>query len=167
MQKTALFDQLIIFLRTTTDASAVDTCLQEFIDTFFTPKKLEDQQQIFRKLPKNIANILIASFATTPITPENQIRIKREIDELTDKLRTCKNIQMTIAFQPNEETITYFSDWVKNNVNKELLIDLRFDKSIVGGAVVIAGGAYKDYSVRKNLSNRFQIQRDDIMGLLE
>src|SRR5579859_4269690 len=167
MQTPAQFDQLMTFLRTTTDASAVDTCLQEFIDTFFTAKKLEEQQQIFRKLPKNVANLLIEAFALEAITPENQIRIKREIDELTDKLRSCKNIQMTIAFQPNEETITYFSEWVKNNINKELLIDLRFDKTIVGGALIIVAGAYKDYSVRKKLSDRFQIQRDDILGLLE
>ena len=167
MIQPALFDQVITKLRTTSDVSQVLLCLEEFIDTFFSPKNLQEQQLIFRKLPLDLANVFISSFASQPITPESQITIKRSVDGLTDQLHRLKSLQLTIAFQPNEETITYFSEWVKKNIDKNLLIDLRFDKSIVGGAVIIIEGTYKDYSVRKNLANRFQIQRDDIFGLLE
>lgn len=167
MNGPALFDQILARIRTTADRAQVLSCFDEFIETFFSPKSLEEQQQIFRKLPSELATILVKAFANEKITPENQIRIKREIDELIDKLHTCKSMQLTIAFQANEETITFFSDWIKRNVKKDLLIDLRFDKSIVGGALIIADGSYKDYSVRKNLANRFQIQKEDILGLLD
>src|SRR6266404_2438995 len=167
MQNSALFDQVTAKLRTTSDLSGVLVCLGEFVDTFFSRKQLEDQQLIFRKLPKDLSDLLINSFATQPITPENQISIKRQIDELVDQLHRCKSLQLTIAFRATDETISLFSDWVKKNIRKDLLIDLHFDKTIVGGALIIADGAYKDYSVRKNLSNRFQIQREDILGLLD
>src|SRR5437868_15371536 len=134
MNSPALFDQIIANIRTKSDLSVLLVCLQEFIDTFFSPKQLREQQMIFRKLPKEVADLLITSFANEPITPENQIKVKREIDELIDQLHNCKSMQLTIAFQPNEETITLFSDWVKKNINKDLLIDLHFDKAIVGGA---------------------------------
>ncbi|HVA96346.1 MAG TPA: F0F1 ATP synthase subunit delta [Candidatus Acidoferrales bacterium] len=166
MSNSALFDQIIALLRTTSEVMQVLTCLEELTETFFSSKSAGDHQQVFRKLPKEISAILITGLASEPITPENQISIKRKIDELTDKLRTCKNIQLTIAFQPDEQTITLFSDWIKKNVSPELLIDMQFDKSIVGGAQIIAGGVFKDYTVRKSLANRFRIQRDDIMGLL-
>ena len=167
MQTPTLFDQVMERLRTTSDLSQVLLCLGEFVDTFFQRKSLQEQQTIFRKLPLEMANVFIAAFASQPVTPENQITIKRQIDELIDKLHLCKSMQLTIAFQANEETITLFSDWVKKNIDKNLLIDLHFDNAIVGGAVIIAHGAYKDYSVHKNLSNRFQIQREDILGLLD
>lgn len=167
MNNPALFDQIIAYIRTTSDLNYVFSCLEEFIATFFAPKDLEEQKKIFRKLPLEIAAIFIEKFASTPITLENQITIKREIDDLTDRLHQCKTVQLTIAFQPDEETVTYFSDWIKKNVKKDMLIDLRFNKAIVGGALIIADGAYKDYSVRKNLSNRFQIQKEDILGLLD
>lgn len=166
MHGPALFDQLMVHLRLTSEVSEVLTCLAEFEDTFFSAKTNEEQQLIFRSLPQQLADTLIKAVASQPITPENQITIKRTIDDLTDKLRTCKSIQMTIAFKPNEDVISLFSDWVKRNVGPNMLIDLKFDKSIVGGTLLIAGGNYKDYSVRKNLSNRFQIQRDEILGLL-
>jgi hypothetical protein len=167
MQQPALYDQIITKLRTKSDLTDVVVCLEEYIATFFSRKSLEEQQLIFRKLPKEIADLFITTLASRPLTPENQISIKRQIDELVDALHRCKTIELTIAFQANEETITLFSDWVKKNIRKDLLIDFHFDKAIVGGALIIADGAYKDYSVRKNLSNRFQIQREDIMGLLD
>lgn len=167
MNSSALFDQIAATLRVKADVSAVLVCLEEFVSTFFSSKTLQEQQQIFRKLPKATADILINALAREQLTPENQISVKRKIDELTKQLRTLKSIQLTIAFQPDEATITQFSDWVKNNISKNLLIDLQFDTSIVGGTLIIAGGIYKDYSVRKNLANRFQIQREEIMGLLE
>lgn len=166
MQNPALIDQLMSKLRLTSEITEVLNCLEEFTGTFFSAKTLEEQQLIFRALPQSIADILITAFAKESITPENQITVKRQIDELADKLRSCKSIQLTIAFQPDDATITLFSDWIKRNIRNDLLIDLKFDKSIVGGALIIAGGKYKDYSVRKNLSNRFQIQRDEILGLL-
>lgn len=167
MNSSALFDEVILKLRTTTDVSQVLICLEEFVNTFFSSKKLPEQQQIFRKLPKDLADLLIQAFASVPITLVNQISKKRSIDELSDHLRKCKTLQLTIAFRANEETIALFSDWIKKNINKNLIIDLRFDKTIVGGAIIIAAGAYKDYTVKKNLANRFQIQKDEILGLLD
>ncbi|HWY78880.1 MAG TPA: F0F1 ATP synthase subunit delta [Candidatus Sulfotelmatobacter sp.] len=166
MPQSALFDQIAMKLRVKADVSQVLVSLEEFTATFFSAKTLQEQQQIFNKLPKEIAYILTATLAKEPITPENQITIKRTIDELANALRNCKNIQLTIAFQPDDATITLFSDWIKKNVKPDILIDLQFDKSIVGGALLIAGGIYKDYSVRKNLATRFQIQRDEILELL-
>jgi F0F1-type ATP synthase delta subunit len=167
MKEPALFDEVIVRLRTTSDVSLVFACLEEFVNTFFSSKQLSEQQQIFRKLPKEIADMLIQAFASEPITLVNQISTKRKIDDFTDKLRKVKTLQLTIAFRCNEDTITLFSDWVKKNIKKDLIIDLHYDKTIVGGAVLIADGSYKDYSVKKNLSNRFQIQKDEIYGLLE
>lgn len=166
MQNPAFFDEIISRLRTTSEVSDVIHALEEFASSSFSPTKTSAQEQIFKKLSKEIAAIFITAFAK-PSTAAEQITLKREVNELLTKLRTCKSIKITIAFQPDEETINFFSDWIKRNVRPDLLIDLQFDKSIVGGAQIIAGGVYKDYSVKKNLTNRFQIQKDEIMKLLE
>ena len=163
----ALFDQLVTKLRTKTDVLAVLSCLEEFVASFFSAKSLEDQQEIFKRLPKDTAEILVQSLVREAITPENQITIKRHIDELRTELSACKTVQITLAFEPNDETLTLFSDWIKKNVNPELLIDLQFDKTIVGGILLIADGVYKDYSIRKRLANRFQIQREEIMAFVK
>lgn len=168
MNNPALFDEVIFRLRTTSDVEQVLLCMEEFVGSFFSAKKLPEQQQIFKKLPTELANLLIKAFATEAITPVNQISIKRRIDDLSDQLRRAKALQLTIAFRATEDTIALFSDWVKKNVSKNLLIDLHYDKNIVGGAILVShDGSYKDYSVKKNLAHIFQIQRDEIFGLLD
>lgn len=166
MQDTSLFDQIITQLRTTAELTQVLRSLEAFPDTLFSGKTSEECRLVFKDLPKQLADVLVTHFCTEPLTPENQISIKRQIDEVSDKLRTCKSIQITIAFQPDEEVISLFSDWVKRNVSNELLLDIQLNKTIVGGAQIISAGKFKDYSVHKRLANKFQIQREDIMGLL-
>src|SRR6185437_7408892 len=99
----ALFDQLISQLRLTSEVEEILNCLEEFAATFFSAKTPEEQRLIFSVLPQQIAEILIKAFAQQAITPENQIAVKREIDDLSDKLRTCKSIQLTIAFKADDQ----------------------------------------------------------------
>lgn len=166
MNNTALADQLIQKIRTTSELAQVRECFERFLDTFLSLKSEEEKGKIFQDLPKELSSLLISTFAPIQITPENYVTTKQQIDSATDKLRTCKTIHMTIAFKPDEATITLFSDWIKKNVSPTLLLELNYDATIVGGVQLIAGGVFKDYSVRKNLANRFQIQREEITELL-
>lgn len=166
MADSTLFDQLIVKLRTMDEVSHVIHSLEEFSGTFYSPKTFEEQQHVFSKLPKELGDILLTEIVPVPVTRENQIETKRKVDQLMENLKRCQNIKLTIAFLPNDTTISLFSDWVKKNIKPEMLIDLQFDRTIVGGALLISSGAYKDYSVKKKLSNFFQIQRNEIIRLL-
>jgi len=167
MNDSALFDKIMATLRTTVECSQVIACLAEFAATSFSSTTSPQREQIFRKIPTQIAPLLNDMLSKASYTAEEQIVVKRQINDLLDKLRTYKSIKLTIAFRPNDETIAFFSDWIKKNVKIDLLVDLQFDKSIVGGAQIIAGGVYKDYSVKKKLADRFQIQKEEILSLLD
>jgi hypothetical protein len=166
MDNTALFDQVAAKLRLKSEMTAVIICLDEYMNDFFAPKGSSNIQTVFDNLPPEIGQVLKAEFLKEEVTHENQPIVNKKIDELKTKLRTMRIVQLTLAFQPDEEAIKLFSEWVKKNISPTALIDLQFDKTIVGGALIISDGQYKDYSVRKQLSGRFQIQRDEIMGLL-
>jgi hypothetical protein len=162
-----LNDQIITKLRLKSELTEVLVCLEEFVASFFAPGEQSDHQTIFDRLPNGLSQLFDDAFLKEPITHENQGTVKKNVEELQEKLRTCKTMQLTLAFQPDDATITVFSEWVKKNVDPKMLIDLQFDKTIVGGALIVAGGIYKDYSVRKGLANRFQIQKEDIVGMMK
>lgn len=166
MDTTALFDQIAAKLRLKSERTAVLICLDEFVNDFFAPKGASNVQIVFDGLIPQVAQLLKDAFLKSEVTHENQAVVNKQVEELKDKLRTIRVLQLTLAFQPDEEAIVLFSDWVKKNVGTNVVIDLQFDKTIVGGALLISEGQYKDYSVRKNLSGRFQIQREEISGLL-
>jgi hypothetical protein len=166
MESSALFDQIAGKLRLKSEMTAIIICLDEYVNDFFAPKGSSMTQTVFEGLPPELGKILKDELLKDPVTHENQAIVNKRIDELKDKLRAMRVIQLTLAFQPDEEAIKLFSEWVKKNISPNTLIDLQFDKTIVGGALIISEGQYKDYSVRKKLAGRFQIQRDEIMGLL-
>lgn len=166
MENSALFDQIISKVRLKSEMTSVLVCLDEFVNDFFAPKGSTNVQTVFDGLPAELAQLLKEAFLTETVTHENQAIVNKKVESLKDKLRTMPTIQLTLAFQPDEEAVQLFSDWVKTNVGPQTIIDLQFDKTIVGGALIVSGGQYKDYSVRKKLSGRFQIQRDEIMGLI-
>ena len=166
METNTLFEQLIAKLRTKSDITSVLICLEDFSAALFSGTTLAARHECFGHLPKEISDILINNLAIQQVTPENRNAIRQRIEELANKLRSCKSIQITLAFEPDEPTTTYLSEWIKKNVDPQMIIDLQFDKTIIGGMLLIAGGVYKDYSVRKKLSNRFQLQRDEIKLLI-
>ncbi|MGI8420472.1 MAG: hypothetical protein ACR2LN_07590 [Candidatus Levyibacteriota bacterium] len=161
-----LHTQIMERLRLKSELSQVQLCLDEFLASFFAPKEHSQMMMLFENLPNGLSQVFKSTLLKDPITPNNQSAIKKAGEKLQEKLATCKTIQITLAFQPNETAIELFSDWVKKNVDGGTLIDLQFDKTIVGGALIVSSGIYKDYSVRKALSNRFRLQKDEIAGLL-
>jgi F0F1-type ATP synthase delta subunit len=166
METSDLYEKLIARLRLKSELNQVQLCLEEFLASFFAPKEHSEVMQLFDNLPNGISQIFKTTLLKEQITPANQGAVKKVVEKLQEKLATCKTIQITLAFQPDETAIELFSDWVKKNVDPGTLIDLQFDKTIVGGVLLVANGIYKDYSVRKALSNRFRIQKEEIMGLI-
>ena len=167
MNEDAQFDQIIAKIRLKSEVTLTLVCLDEFLSNFFIPNNNVNLPQLFNKLPNEVSKLLIEMFLKDPVTPENKLLYKSKAEALAEKLRSCNVVQMTLAFQPDETAISVFSDWIKKNVSVDTIIDLQFDQSIVGGAQIVAGGLYKDYSVRKNLAGRFQIQREEIMAMLK
>lgn len=167
MDNSAKFDQIIAKLRLTSDVKQAHVCLDEFAANFFSPNAAATLETFFNRLPGDLPQIFRELFLTTPVTIENQLEYKKQIDQLAEKLGTVKTIQLTLAFKPDTNAIVTFSDWVKKNISIDTVIDIQYDQSIVGGAQMIYNGMYKDYSVRKNIASTFQIQKEEIMNLLK
>ena len=161
--ETALFDKLIEKVRLKSEATQIIIALEEYLANSFAPPSHKIETPM-NGIPEAAASILKESVMNEK--HEVSTETKRTILELEEKLRRAPVIQLTLAFQPDEDAITEFADHVKKNLGTTTLMDLQYDKTIVAGALLIANGRYKDYSVRKKLADRFQIQKDEIMKLV-
>lgn len=162
-----LFNQLATKIRTKSEMMAVIICLDEYLNGFFSPQKKDNNQNSFDAVRQDLMPILQENFFKEPITTDNHAVVKEKIEDLREKLHGLRTVQLTLAFAPNDEAISLFSDWIKKNVSPTAIMDLQFDKTIVGGAQIIVDGEYRDYSVRKGLASRFQIQREESMGIIK
>ena len=157
-------DKILLYIRTQDEANDMLTNLNEFMASLYSTKdiSLEDH---FSRLPKNLSYELQQAIKKDDLI-NNKSALREFTSKLQNKIKTCKTLRATLAFQPDDETITIFSTWAKKNIGSNIILDIEVNKEVVGGAVIIVDGQYKDYSVRKKLAQVFQIQKDEIMALL-
>lgn len=60
-------------------------------------------------------------------------------------------VNVQLAFEPNEEIIERIYSWFYLNLGREVVLDVVVNKDIMGGVVVVAGGKYLDFSLRKKI----------------
>ena len=65
-------------------------------------------------------------------------------------------VTMKIAFDPDEEIVKEISAWFVENYGKSVLVDLIFDKSLMGGAVVVFNEESRDFTLKKRLEERYK-----------
>ena len=70
---------------------------------------------------------------------------------LSTELTALHFLQIRIAFEPTEDTYERIHTWLQENEKENFTIDLEYDPKILGGAVVIYQGSYKDFSLRSKL----------------
>ena len=82
------------------------------------------------------------------INPESRLSIKEFIDKVQQKITAMQVVSMVFAFEPTDKTLQTLSRWFVLNINKQVLFDIKIDKSLVGGAAILSNGKYLDYSIR-------------------
>lgn len=116
---------------------------KEAFETGFSPEKalLEQfgiaKQEAFMTLMRN-----------NNINPDSRLAIKAFIETIQNKIATLPVISMVVAFEPTVQTLQALSHWFILNTNKQVLFDIKVDRSIIGGAAILSNGKFLDFSIR-------------------
>lgn len=79
------------------------------------------------------------------------------LEGLAEEIKNFKKIEMRLAFEPSEAAIRRFSNWVKNEAGRNSVLEIRYDRSILAGVILVFKGEYRDYSVRRKLKDYYRI----------
>lgn len=74
---------------------------------------------------------------------------QKTIKELKLFLENFRSLKLAIAFSPSQSIVSEISSWAKTNIGEDVLVDLTYDESVIGGAQITFEGEFKDYSIRK------------------
>lgn len=79
-----------------------------------------------------------------------------EIAELFEALKAVQestvDVEMSTAFELNQEIVNKITQALKTRLNREIKLQIRVDKHLIGGAVIRAGDTVIDSSVRGKLT---------------
>lgn len=107
-----------------------------------------------------------ATIKENKISLDNIGQLKELLTGLKEQIHKLKPIEITLAFSPPEAIIKNIFDWVIKNLGFGLILDIKIDKTILGGAIINFNGKYKDYSLKKRMDEIFAAKREEIRGIV-
>jgi len=70
---------------------------------------------------------------------------------LKNHLKSLPKVKIEIAFEPEKETLEKISQWFKENLKKKVILDLKINPKIIGGAKIEYQGKWRDFSLAKKI----------------
>ena len=82
------------------------------------------------------------------VNAESRLAIKEFIEKVQQKIELMPVISLILAFEPDFATLQGLSQWFILNTQKQVLFDIKIDKSIIGGASIYSNVKYLYFSIR-------------------
>lgn len=145
-------------------SSEIDVLLD---DLFKTPLSGANAENGFEEGLKTIiadySEMLKEALQKNNIQQNNQTAIKAYLKGLKEEIQKLKEIKLTFAFEPSQNSVDKFFDWVYQNLGDGIVLDISLDKSILGGTIIEYEGKYQDLSLRKKMEEVFGEKREEII----
>ena len=96
----------------------------------------KSSQKLKKKANKELADILVKlekDKEKKVKTSEQQIFF---LELLKEHLLSLPQVSLEIAFSPDDKTILKISHWLEKELGKKVILDLKVNSRIVGGAIV-------------------------------
>jgi len=142
------------------------------LSDFFTTKaeaedflsQLTTLAEMFFRTNFNFENALTQQFGVTKadrflaIMRENNVNpaslqtVKEFVSVLIQKITTMPIITLTVAFEPNKQMLKSVSEWFVVNTKKQMLFDIRIDRTLIAGAAINYEGKFSDFSIRETFN---------------
>jgi len=124
--------------------------------------------EMFFKTDFNLEKALVEQFGVNKgdrflaILRENNINVsstpavKNFFQTLSQKISSMPVIALTVAFEPQEQTLKAISEWFVINMQQQMLFDINVDRKLVAGASVTYNGKFFDFSIRQTFERIIQ-----------
>ena len=144
------YDQVITNLYTKEDIDIFDAEIDELLEGLYESGSESFDSVLEEKVRMRIAEQLKDMIQRLEVPKEEFLKnLKKEIEKI-------KILKVTVAFEPTYAATVRISQWVKQNISNHTVIQIIYDKDIIGGVVVEYEGNYHDYSLKKNFQALFE-----------
>ncbi|MFH0898107.1 MAG: F0F1 ATP synthase subunit delta [bacterium] len=115
---------------------------QKIFDTDFNLEQVLSEQLGMHKKDK-----FIAFLRDRQVNIESTIDLKNFLTKIQEKISFLPEINLTLAFEPNEQTMRTLADWFLLN-NKEVVFNINVDPRLIAGVVIYYNSKFIDFSVK-------------------
>lgn len=84
----------------------------------------------------------------------NIIALQHFLSQLKDVIKKTPNVCVTLAFKPNQKITQRIYDWLCFRLKQRVIIDVKVEKHLIGGAIIEFQGKHYEYSLHIALSEK-------------
>lgn len=134
------------FFKTKSQASDFSARLGLILQSIYQPS-FNFEKALSSQFNLNTKDKFISLLRDCSVNTNSVADLKSFIEKLQEKISTMSIVSLTLAFEPTEQTMQVLSDWFLLN-KKQILLEVKVDPSIIGGAIIAFQGKYKDFSIK-------------------
>jgi F0F1-type ATP synthase delta subunit len=157
-----IYYDLITSLKTTQEVesfvSEIDTLMFEFYNTkgLLIHKALDS-------ISFGTVGKIMQAFLKNNLDINNKDTFVSFFQTLKILIKKLKVIKLVLAFDPTRRTIEKIHNFVKENIGIGYILDIEVYHDVLGGAIVIFNGKYKDFTLKKNLEEVYRLRRSEVL----
>lgn len=159
---TALYEPILLGIRSKSDLDQLQNTIGEILTSLFTIKKTKLDTILDKSLHKPLARAVKDAIKKEKITLTDHDKIKEFFQKLQEAVSRLPLVRLTFAFSPSPKILETTSDWAKNTFGHDAILDIEIDEKILGGAIVVYEGIYKDFSLKNRIQKVFNDHRKEI-----
>lgn len=160
-----LLNELLKHVRTREELDHLRQGIERLEEALYRRHSQSFENIMRGELPEGVARHLEEIFSHPPYA-ENRSSQEALLAELKKSLKWVKYIKIEFAFEPTELLVEKVSEWVRQEVGENIVLDISADLAMLGGARLSYGGKYDEYSLVRLIERALVQKQDEILGLL-
>jgi len=121
---------------------------------FTTEKPFEKHVQ--DELSFSVSQALLVQAQQANVSFNSPESIKNFLSEQEAMVRALPIVGIRVAVPLSYDTVKSISKWFDSNLEKKVLVELKVDSGLLGGATIEWNGKYMDYSLKKLLNEKLK-----------
>lgn len=98
------------------------------------------------------------------LSPEERLaKFKELLPELADDISKMRVLKIDLVFEPTGGMVESLNNWVDEELGYEVVLEIGYEKTLLGGARLVFGGKYGDFSAAKYLENILLNEKERIL----
>jgi len=155
-----MYEEILKKIRTKDEANKLIEEIDMLSDAFY-------RQALFPSTLDSKVRFWFAEILREKIKREKNFSLAGFLKNLKEKVEKLRVLSIVIAFEPTEVGLEKLASFVKENVGGDVILEIVYNPRVIAGAILIWGGKYKDFSLRRVFEEECDKKKEEIIELFK
>lgn len=141
--------------RTTFERDTLREAIARLTESLFGASKTAFDEQL-ASLGISLAEAFKEVFTLAGCDLADREKVRETLASMSKALDELPIVFLTLAFEPSGKMVGKMYSFLTKTLGKSIVIDVKTEPLILGGAIVEYGGVYKDVSLKTKIEKTFE-----------